>query len=185
MGNTEILKRGSLQLTSAGTGISHSEKAHGAGQVHFLQIWSLPHTQRLKPKYFTRDFSDAQKTNTWLRVVAPVGADDVSLERDGKGPAPVQSALTMYATLLQQGKTLEKTLGGKKGYVHVVQTSGYNPGEAGGATVRVSGAGNGQQELILKEGDGTYLTAGEGRGAELIVENAGDVTAEILLFDLE
>ncbi len=42
MGNTEVLKRGDLQLTSAGTGISHSEKAHGSKQVHFLQIWSLP-----------------------------------------------------------------------------------------------------------------------------------------------
>jgi redox-sensitive bicupin YhaK (pirin superfamily) len=185
MGNTEILKRGSLQLTSAGTGISHSEKAHGTKPVHFLQIWSLPHTQRLEPKYFTREFSDAQKTNTWLRVVAPVGADDVSLERDGKGAAPVQSALTMYATLLEKGKSLEKKLGGKKGYVHVVQTSGYNTSKGSGATVRVSGAGDGQQEVVLKEGDGTYLTVGQGQGAELIVENVGDTTAEILLFDLE
>lgn len=29
MGNTEILTRGDIQLTSAGLGIKHSEKAHG------------------------------------------------------------------------------------------------------------------------------------------------------------
>jgi redox-sensitive bicupin YhaK (pirin superfamily) len=185
MGNTEILKRGALQLTSAGTGVSHSEKAHGPKPVHFLQIWSIPHTQRLKPKYFTREFTDEQKTNTWLRVVAPVGADDMSLERNGQGAAPVQSALTMYATLLEKGKSLEKKLGGKKGYLQVVQTSGYNTSEASGATVRVSGVGDGRQEVVLKEGDSTYLTVGEGQGAELIVENVGDAIAEILLFDLE
>jgi hypothetical protein len=54
MGNVEVLKRGDIQLTSAGTGISHSEKAHGDVQVHFLQIWSLPSISRLTPTYFTR-----------------------------------------------------------------------------------------------------------------------------------
>lgn len=39
MGNTEILKRGDLQLTSAGTGIRHSEKAHGPKQG--LLCWTL------------------------------------------------------------------------------------------------------------------------------------------------
>jgi redox-sensitive bicupin YhaK (pirin superfamily) len=54
MGNIEILKRGDLQLTSAGTGISHSEKAYGSKEVHFLQIWSVPSVSKLTPKYFTR-----------------------------------------------------------------------------------------------------------------------------------
>jgi len=123
MGNTEILGRGDLQLTSAGTGISHSEKAHGSKQVHFLQIWSLPSTSKLQPKYFTRHFSDEEKTNKWARVVAPVGADGVLLAREGEGPAPVQSPLTLYATLLGQNKSLDRPLSGKKGYIHVIQTS--------------------------------------------------------------
>lgn len=54
MGNVEVLKRGDIQLTSAGTGIRHSEKAHGPKQVHFLQIWTLPWKNNLTPKYFTR-----------------------------------------------------------------------------------------------------------------------------------
>jgi quercetin 2,3-dioxygenase len=54
MDNVEVLKRGDIQLTSAGTGISHSEKAHGNKQVHFMQIWSIPTVSKLKPAYFTR-----------------------------------------------------------------------------------------------------------------------------------
>lgn len=54
MSNQEVLKRGDLQMTSAGTGIRHSEKAHGDKQVHFLQIWAVPNRGGLEPQYFTR-----------------------------------------------------------------------------------------------------------------------------------
>jgi len=108
MGNTEILKRGDLQFTSDGTGISHSEKAHGGNQVHFLQIWSLPATARLQPKYFTPHFADEEKTGKWAKVVAPVWEDGVQDTREGEGPAPVQSALTLYASILGTGKALSR-----------------------------------------------------------------------------
>ncbi|KAJ7065482.1 RmlC-like cupin domain-containing protein [Mycena amicta] len=182
MGNTEILKRGDLQLTSAGTGISHSEKTYGSKQVHFLQIWSLPSVSRLTPKYFTRHFTDAQKRDQWARIVAPVDAEGVIAEREAEGPAPVQSPLTLYATLLSDGKSLTQTMNGKKGYIHVVQTSGYNTKEASGAAIRVVGAPGVETEL--KEGDGAYIHFDNG-GVEVKVENIGDKTAEVLLFDLE
>ncbi|KAJ7780084.1 RmlC-like cupin domain-containing protein [Mycena maculata] len=182
MGNIEILKRGDLQLTSAGTGISHSEKAYGPKQVHFLQIWSLPSVSRLQPKYFTRHFTDAQKRDVWARIVAPVDAEGVLKDsREGEGPAPVQSPLTLYATLLSDGKSLKQTIKGSKGYIHVVQTSGYNTNVATGAAIRVIGAPG--VEVELKEGDGAYLHFS--KSGELTVENIGDKTAEVLLFDLE
>ncbi|KAK7060929.1 hypothetical protein VNI00_000662 [Paramarasmius palmivorus] len=177
MGNTEILKRGDVQLTSAGTGISHSEKCHGASPVHFLQIWSIPSIRGLMPKYFTRHFTDEEKQDTWARVVAPVDADGVLKEREGKGPAPVHSPLTMYATLLSPGKKLALGMQGSKGYIHVVMRSGYNEGKAIGAGVQLAG------KEVLREGDGAYLK--QEKGAELVVENVGDKVAEVVLFDLE
>lgn len=40
LGNTEIIKRGQVQFTSAGSGIFHSEfNASKQKPVHFLQIW--------------------------------------------------------------------------------------------------------------------------------------------------
>lgn len=68
----------------------------------------------------------------------------------------------------------------RKAYIHVVQTSGYNPTAANGASIRISGDG---EELTLKEGDGAFIH-GEAE-KELKVENIGDSTAEILLFDVE
>lgn len=53
-GSHEVLKRGGLQMTSAGTGVRHSEHAHGDKEVYFLQIWVQPSQRGLKPQYFTR-----------------------------------------------------------------------------------------------------------------------------------
>ncbi|KAE9404295.1 RmlC-like cupin [Gymnopus androsaceus JB14] len=181
MNNVEVLKRGDIQLTSAGTGISHSEKAHGNKPVHFLQIWSLPSVPCLQPKYFTRHFSDEEKKDTWVRVVAPVDAEGVQKDlregnRQGEGPAPVQSPLTMYATLLSQGTSLSQAMKGPKGYVHVVMRSGYNEGPASGAAIKIAGQ-------TLKEGDGAYLQIPS--ATDLVVENVGDQVAEVILFDLQ
>ena len=181
MGNVEVMKRGDLQMTSAGTGIRHSEHTHGAKQVHFLQIWSMPSTRGLTPQYFTRHFPDEEKKDRWAHVVAPVGAEGVVEKREAPGPAPVHSPLDLYATLLSRGKSLEHGFARGKGYIHVVQTSGYNTKEATGAQMRVLGGEGGPVEL--REGDGAYIMASPGE--ELAIENVGDQTAEVLLFDME
>jgi quercetin 2,3-dioxygenase len=54
MGNVEILKRGDIQLTSAGTGIRHSEVCNGDEDNHLIQIWTFPWKASLTPAYFTR-----------------------------------------------------------------------------------------------------------------------------------
>ncbi|KAJ3571201.1 hypothetical protein NP233_g3906 [Leucocoprinus birnbaumii] len=182
MGNTEILRRGDVQLTSAGTGISHSEKSHGPNEVHFLQIWSFPKTPRLQPKYYTRHFSDEEKKDQWAKIVAPAWEEGVKNDREAEGPAPVHSDLTLYATLLSPGKGLDRPLQGRKGYIQVVQTSGYNPRKAEGATVRISNPGSNPVEL--KEGDGAYIFVGQ-KGNVLKVENVGDEIGEVLVFDLD
>jgi len=184
MGNLEILKRGDVQLTSAGTGIQHSEyNRNRSKQVHFLQIWANPAVSKLAPNYFTRHFTDEEKRDTLLRIVAPVGSEGVSSKREDSGPAPVQSPVTLYATLLSPSKTVTHIFPTpvssepRKSYIHVVQTSGYNTGEAKGARVRLNGG------LELAEGDGAFAWGRE--GDKLEVENVGDKVAEVLVFDIE
>ena len=182
MGNVEILKRGDIQMTSAGTGISHSEHANGDSDIHFLQIWALPRIARLKPAYYTRHFTDAEKKDKWALVVAPIDDPSVKTEREAEGPTPVQATLRLNAALISPGVTLPHITpnGLTKQYIHVIQTSGFNQGPAKGASVVVRGKGG--KEQVLREGDGAYLATEDGKKIE--VENVGEGVAEVLLFDL-
>lgn len=141
MGNVEVLRRGDIQHTSAGTGIRHSEynKPGATTPVHFIQIWAMPNTQNLEPKYFARHFTDEEKTDKLVTVVAPVGDEGVVHEREAQGPAPVMSNLSLKATIISPGKSVEHVFPApaegtpaRKGYIHVVQTSGYNTLQAKG-----------------------------------------------------
>lgn len=128
-------------------------------------------------------FTDEEKKDKWVRIVAPVNAPDVSSKREDIGPTPVQSPLTLYSTLLSPSTTLPHAFqsGSTKGYIHVIQTSGYNAGAANGATVKVGGEGG--VELELREGDGAYIMVKSSK--DLKVENIGEGVAEVLLFELE
>lgn len=179
MGNVEVMRRGDVQLTSAGTGIRHSEMTHGKDPVHFLQIWSLPSTRGLPPKYYARHFTDESKRLGWAPVVGKAGDEGVSDAREGEGPTPVHTPLYLYATLLAPGKTVQHNLKMSKGYLHVVQTSGYNTEASKGNKIKVNGG------LELSEGDGAFVTRTGDPGETVTVENIGDGEAELLLFDLD
>ncbi len=72
MGNKEIITRGDVQMTSAGTGITHSEFNDSDQEpVHFVQIWIKPNKDGLQPAYYTRHFSDEEKKNKLRLIVAP------------------------------------------------------------------------------------------------------------------
>ena len=126
-----------------------------------------------------RHFTDEEKKDKWVRVVAPSNADGVTETREGSGPAPVHSPLSLHATLLSPSTTLSHTYGPatNKSYIHVIQTSGYNTGPASGALVRVNGA------LELGEGDGVFAWRAQ-EGDTLEIESVGEGSAEFLVFDI-
>lgn len=173
-------------MTSAGTGITHSEyNRNNKEQVHFLQIWVQPNVSRLQPKYYARHFTDAEKTDKLLQVVAPVSsAPSVADEREGSGPTPIHSGVSVFASILSSSKTVthdfpKPALGEsmRKAYIHLIQRSGYNTKAAKGARIRINGG------LELSEGDGAFAMGVEGDRLE--IENVGDRQAEFLVFDVE
>ncbi|KAK4701743.1 quercetin 2,3-dioxygenase, partial [Phenoliferia sp. Uapishka_3] len=190
LGGLEIMKRGDIQMTSTGTGISHSEYNRNQKQnVHFLQIWALPNKSGLTPKYYARHFSDEEKRDKLVKVVGTVNTEGVHNKRNTTGPAPVHSKLNMYASILSPGASITQTISSTatKCYLHLAMTSGYRgpsiPAsekfEDGGARVRLNGA------LALEEGDGAFVEVKKEGERELKIENTGSKDAEFVLFEME
>jgi quercetin 2,3-dioxygenase len=72
MGTDGVIKTGDVQIMSAGTGISHSEfNASKTDPTNFLQIWIIPKTKNIKPRYDQRAFAAADRINRWQIVVSP------------------------------------------------------------------------------------------------------------------
>lgn len=75
-GNSGIIRKGEVQIMSAGTGIAHSEmNASGKEAVKFLQIWVLPKKIGIKPRYEQKNFADVDKKNKIITVVSPDGRE--------------------------------------------------------------------------------------------------------------
>lgn len=190
MGNLEIMKRGDIQMTSAGTGISHSEyNRNPTKPVHFLQIWGLPSQSRLKPKYYNRHFTVEEKRDKLVKVVAPADSSEVKDERDTSGPAPVHASLSMFASILSPKASVKHELAPTttKAYLHNIMRSGYrgpstaasDKYEDGGAMLQVNGG------LVMEEGDGAFVEVKTEEGSrEVEVKNVGERDAEWLLFEM-
>lgn len=52
MGNVAIIKEGDVQIMSAGTGVTHSERNKNTDKVvEFFQIWVFPNQKNVSPRY--------------------------------------------------------------------------------------------------------------------------------------
>ena len=77
MGNTTVIKKGEVQIMSAGTGIYHSEKNKNQGEeVKFLQIWVFPKLRNIEPRYDQQVFSVEDRQNKFQTVVSPLNSTD-------------------------------------------------------------------------------------------------------------
>lgn len=72
MGNVTVIKEGDVQIMSAGTGVTHSEKNKNADkEVKFLQIWVFPKEKNVKPRYDQISIREIAKENKFYQVVSP------------------------------------------------------------------------------------------------------------------
>jgi redox-sensitive bicupin YhaK (pirin superfamily) len=71
-GGHGIIRSGEVQIMSAGSGISHSEKnASKVEDVNFLQIWVFPKERNIKPRYDQKLFGPDDRKNKFQAVVSP------------------------------------------------------------------------------------------------------------------
>lgn len=176
----------SIVAASTGTGIRHSEyNRNSEKEVHFLQCWAKPFTARLPPNYYNRHFTDEEKLNKIVRVVAPIGDEGVVDEREGKGPTPIHAHVRVAASILTPSSTVSHQIRDDttKTLVHNTMRSGYRgPREkssTGGSKLTVT---SGTEKIELDEGDSLYIT---GTVAEPVkVESVGGRDAEFLIFEM-
>jgi redox-sensitive bicupin YhaK (pirin superfamily) len=154
-GREASIKQDDVQRMSAGTGVVHSEYNNSDAPVHLLQIWIMPEADDLPPSYEDRTFPRAEKRNR-LRLIA---------SQDGReGSTRINQDASVYASLLDRGKTLELNLEpGRHAWVQLVS------GE-----LDVNGT-------RMKSGDGAAISD---EGKLVLASVGGDGAAEFLLFDL-
>jgi len=71
-GGHGIIKSGEVQIMSAGSGITHSEKnASNTDEVNFLQVWVFPKEKNIQPRYDQKLFPAEERVNKLQTVVAP------------------------------------------------------------------------------------------------------------------
>jgi redox-sensitive bicupin YhaK (pirin superfamily) len=71
-GNEGIIRKGDVQIMSAGTGLRHSEYNSSATETaKFLQIWVFPKFKNIKPAYGQKTFNINDRKNNWQIVVSP------------------------------------------------------------------------------------------------------------------
>ncbi len=71
-GHTSVILPNDVQVMSAGTGIMHTERNHAAHEpVSFLQLWILPATKNLLPRYAQQSFDPKTWKNKFVFLVGP------------------------------------------------------------------------------------------------------------------
>ncbi|MDZ4858253.1 MAG: pirin family protein [Candidatus Hydrogenedentes bacterium] len=114
MGNGPVLKAGSLQRMSAGTGVTHSEfNASKEEPVHLYQIWILPGRDSVEPSYEERSFAPQGKQGYW-QVIASEDARDGSMQ--------INQDTRVHLAAMRAGQTLPYSLApGRHAWIQVIR----------------------------------------------------------------
>ncbi|KAH8780820.1 RmlC-like cupin domain-containing protein [Hyaloscypha finlandica] len=165
------MKRNDVQFTTGGRGIAHSEQNESDEEVHFLQIWALPWSRGLTPRYHTKTFSEEAKRSSFLPILSPLKAGPGASEAEEKAAEPtlentipIHADFVMGAGIIGVDKRFKWTVGadavkkttGRNIYVHVPMTKNGN------AKIRLDGRedavlgrsiGEAEAEVVVLDSD--------------------------------
>ncbi|MCA1825884.1 MAG: pirin family protein [Myxococcales bacterium] len=131
-GGGGVIRPGDVQRMSAGSGVVHSEfNASREEPVHFLQIWIVPDTRGLPPRYEQKHFAPAERRGKF-RLLASKGGRDGSVDIH-------QDAYVWGALLDGDEKISFELKPSRKAWLHVargsLQLNGIELGAGDGAAI--------------------------------------------------
>ncbi len=167
LGNKRIIKKGDLQVMTAGTGIVHSEMNHGNIPTRLLQIWILPDQLSHVPSYreihlpnflnsdknFELLLSNNHTTNPLQKINAKATLSHLSLQEEHPS-----------FTLHPQNNTRNAL------YIHVYQ---------GAIDVIIGG-----QKYSVSNGDGVCIVDGS-HSSEINFQQTSKECGKALIFELD
>ena len=145
-----VLKKGWVQHTTVGRGMSHSEINHRKdADMRFIQMWILPEKRGLEPSVEQKAVERVERTNRWLPLVSNKHPGALAIRQDAQ----------VLASFLERGRSLTYEFPrGHGGYVYVIEggpisLAGASIPEFGAAKItaedRISIASEGDSELLL------------------------------------
>ncbi len=76
LGSIGVIKKGEVQVMSAGTGVTHSEYNNSdKEEVKLLQTWIFPKKKNVKPRYDQKVFAEEGRKNKFQKIVSPDSSD--------------------------------------------------------------------------------------------------------------
>ncbi|ACT91625.1 pirin family protein [Dyadobacter fermentans] len=77
IGNVAVIRRGEIQVMSAGTGVYHTEFNKDPDEpVTFLQIWLYPKKLNVTPRYDQMEYASGNRHNRFQQILSPDPADE-------------------------------------------------------------------------------------------------------------
>ena len=143
-GGGDVIRPGEIQFMRAGSGVEHSEYNHSQTEpVHFLQVWIVPDSRGLAPKYGQQAFDRDRAKRSFVLLAS----------RDGReGSLQVAQDVDVWMTQLAGGERRELPLApGRQAWIHLARGAA----SVNGTSLREGdGAGASKEEsLKLLGGD--------------------------------
>ncbi len=144
MGNSSVIRAGSIQKMSAGTGVMHSEhNRESAVTTHMLQIWITPNRLAVEPGYQERLIDDTSRRGQ-LALIASGNKEDRAVH--------ICQDVRLWAGRFNAAEAERRTLdASRRVYVHVARGALHVNGRplvAGDAAILVD-----ETELTLESGN--------------------------------
>jgi len=112
------LNTGEVQVMSAGTGIQHSEmNNHPTEEVNLFQIWIMPATQNVVPRYDQKDFSPSERKNKLQTLVS-------NIDEEVKGSLTIHQNAQISRIDLDKNKEFVYSLKSKDRGVYLMVVEG-------------------------------------------------------------